>query len=112
MRLYWTLDSEEFGGLIPEELLERIKIWTKAMFEEASKVFERGQQERIILDYSPELLMHLMSAVNKGIFIHTNKENRFNIANIDSDDLYRTVIKMMNAMFASSQKLMSAGMAK
>jgi hypothetical protein len=41
--------------------------------------------------------MHLMSAVNKGIFIHTNKENRFNIANIDSDDLYRTVIKMMNA---------------
>jgi len=97
MRLYWTLDSEEFGGLIPEELLERIKIWTKAMFEEASKVFERGQQERIILDYSPELLMHLMSAVNKGIFIHTNKENRFNIANIDSDDLYRTVIKMMNA---------------
>jgi AcrR family transcriptional regulator len=97
MRLYWTLDSEEFDGQIPEELLERIKIWTKAMFEEVSKVIERGQQDGIVLDYNPELLMHLLSALNKGIFIHTNKENRFSIANIDPDDLYRMVIKMMNS---------------
>jgi AcrR family transcriptional regulator len=96
MRLYWTLDSEEFDGLIPEELLERIKIWTKAMFEEMTKVIERGQREGIIMNYSPELMIHLMSALNKGIFIHTNKENRFSIANIDPDVLHQMVIKMLS----------------
>jgi AcrR family transcriptional regulator len=96
MRLYWTLDSEEFDGLIPEELLERIRIWTKAMFEETTKVVERGQQEGFIMGYDPLLLINLMSAVNKGIFIHTNKENRFSIANIDPDDLYQTVAKMLS----------------
>ena len=96
MRLYWALDSEEFDGVIPEELLLRIKIWTKAMSEEVSNVIEKGQQEGIIMDCKPELIMHLMSAFNKGIFIHTNKENRFSIANIDPDDLYRMVINIVN----------------
>lgn len=96
MRLYWALDSEEFDGVIPEELLLRIKIWTKAMSEEVSNVIEKGQQEGIIMDCKPELIMHLMSAFNKGIFIHTNKENRFSIANINPDDLYRMVISIMN----------------
>jgi AcrR family transcriptional regulator len=105
MRLYWTLDCEEFDGLIPDELLQRIKIWTKAMFEEVTNVIEKGQQEGVLLDYDPELVMHLMSAINKGLFIHTNKENKFSIANIDPDNLYWMAVKMMNTgLFRVPQK--------
>jgi TetR/AcrR family fatty acid metabolism transcriptional regulator len=105
MRLYWAMDSAEFDGLIPEELLERNKVWTKAMFEEVCKVIERGQQDGMMLDYQPELIMHLLSAINKGIFTHTNKESRFSIAHLDPDDLYRMSIKMMKAgLFGVKQR--------
>jgi hypothetical protein len=57
---------------------------------------ERGQREGIIMNYDPELMIHLMSALNKGIFIHTNKENRFSIANIDPDVLHQMVINMLS----------------
>jgi AcrR family transcriptional regulator len=95
MCLYWTLDSEEFDGLIPDELTQRIKVWTKAMFDEVIHTIEQDQKEGLIADYNPELLIHLMSALNKGIIIHTNKENRFSIADVDSDDLYRILTNLI-----------------
>lgn len=90
MRLYWTLDSNEFDGLIPEELLSRIRIWTKALFDESRTVMEKAKSEGILSpELSTELVIHLMSAMNKGIFIHTSKENKFEIANVDPDKLFQ-----------------------
>ncbi|HOE17050.1 MAG TPA: TetR/AcrR family transcriptional regulator [Syntrophorhabdaceae bacterium] len=100
MRLYWTLDSEEFDGVIPAELLERIKIWTKAIFEEVGKIIEKGKRDGLISDLDTDLLIHLMSAMNKGIFMHTSKENRFNIAKIDPEELYQMVSQILfNGLF-------------
>lgn len=97
MRLYWTLDSEEFDGLIPEELMDRIKIWTNAIHDEMIKVMEKAQEEGFIQKgYDSMMIIHLLSALNKGIFIHTNKENRFNIANVETDDIYRIVYSIIN----------------
>jgi len=97
MRLFWTLDSDEFNGNIPEELLRRITVWTRAMFEDLIKIVELGQREGVIVDYNPELLIHLLSALNKGIFIHTNKESRFSIADIDPDSLYEIAVNLLSA---------------
>ena len=97
MRLFWTLDSDEFNGNIPEELLLRITVWTRAMFEDLIKIVELGQREGVIVDYNPELLIHLLSALNKGIFIHTNKESRFSIADIDPDSLYEIAVNLLSA---------------
>lgn len=88
MYLFWTLDSDEFLGLIPEELSNRINVWNKAMIEEVVKFIVKEQNEGIIKKCDPELLAHLLSAINKGIFTHTNKESKFHIKNIDPDDLY------------------------
>ncbi|HPI93327.1 MAG TPA: TetR/AcrR family transcriptional regulator [Deltaproteobacteria bacterium] len=90
MRLYWTLDSNEFDGLIPEELMSRIRIWTKAIFEESRMVMEKAKSEGVLSPgLSTELVIHLMSAMNKGIFIHTSKENKFEIANVDPGKLFQ-----------------------
>ena len=97
MRLFWTLDSDEFDGVIPEELGQRIIIWTKAMFDVVISVFKKGQQEGCLTNRDPVLLIHLMSAVNKGIFIHTNKESRFSIAEIDPEDLYNEYVDLISA---------------
>jgi len=96
MRLFWTLDSDEFGGVIPEELIQRIKIWTKAMSDVVISVVRNGQQEGYLTNRDPALLIHLMSAVNKGIFIHTNKESRFSIADIDPEVLYKEYIALIS----------------
>ena len=106
MRLYWTLDSAEFDGLIPEELGQRIKVWTNAMFDEMLKVLRRGQEEgNLISDYDPRLVSHLLSAMNKGIFIHTNKESKFNIPSVDPDDLYRIIAYLLNiGLFGIAEK--------
>jgi len=98
MRLYWTLDSDEFDGLIPEELIDRIKVWTKAVFDEMIKVMDKAYAAGLLRkDYDPMMIIHLLSAMNKGIFIHTNKENRFNIAQVDTDGMYRIVYEMLKA---------------
>ena len=96
MRLYWTLDSDEFNGIIPEELVRRIIVWTRAMFEDLIKIVERGQREGVIVKCNPELLIHLMSALNKGIFIHTNKESKFSIAEIDPARLYDIAVNLLS----------------
>jgi AcrR family transcriptional regulator len=96
MRLFWTLDSDEFDGVIPEELVLRIMVWTRAMFEDLIKIVEKGQSEGVIVKCDPELLIHLMSALNKGIFIHTNKESRFSIADIDPTRLYEIAVSLLS----------------
>lgn len=95
MRLFWTLDSDEFLGPIPEELINRIQVWNRAMIDVTVKRIQ-AKKEGLCIQYDPELLVHLMSAINKGIFVHTNKENRFNIADINSDQLYAACIKLFN----------------
>jgi hypothetical protein len=35
----------------------------------------------------------------KGIFIHTDKEQKFKVSNIDSDDLYKELVKLLKQGF-------------
>ncbi len=95
MRLFWALDTDEFDGLIPEELVNRIKIWNRAMIDEVVKVSEEPNNRGLIKSYDPELLFHLMSAINKGIFLHTNKSYRFKIASLNPEELYNLMIDLV-----------------
>ncbi len=106
MRLYWTLDSEEFDGLIPEELMERVKVWTKAIIDESLNVLNKAKENGyLISEYDPGVIIHLLSAMNKGIFIHTNKENKFSIANINPDELYEVFVYLLNCgLFKKAEK--------
>lgn len=87
-RLYWMLDSDEFEGSIPDQLVHHVKERTRFMFKKVIPVIRRSQKEGKLMDLNPVLLMHLMSAINKGIFTHTNKDRRFEIANINPNKLY------------------------
>lgn len=87
-RLYWMLDSDEFEGAIPDELVHHVKEKTRFMFKKVIPVIRRSQKDGKVIDLNPILLTHLMSAINKGIFTHTNKDRRFEIANISPNKLY------------------------
>jgi len=94
-RLYWMLDSDEFDGHIPEELINRVSNVTRSMFKNVIKVIKKAQKRGLVIDVDPELLVHLMSAINKGIFTHTSKERRFEIADITPDQLYAVLLKII-----------------
>lgn len=90
MRLFWTLDSAEFDGDLPGDLVQSIHLWNKSMIDQVKRVVIQGQEQGTIADYDPELIVHTMSAFNKGIFIHSNKESKLNIADVSTDHLNKT----------------------
>jgi len=91
MQLYWMLDSDEFDGSIPEELINRVNKITWAMCDVVTDVIRNAQIEGTIADCDPELLAHILSAINKGIFIHTSNKRRFEIKNLKPDVLYEVL---------------------
>lgn len=100
MRLYWMLDSGEFEGAIPEELIVRVNDRTRAMFDEVLVVINKARDNGVILDVDPSLLVHLMSAINKGIFTHASKEKRLEIADIGPEKLFGLLkIILKNGLF-------------
>lgn len=103
MRLFWTLGSDEFDGMIPEELVERIRMWNRAMMDAVIRMAKEPKVRELLGDHDPELLYHLMSAINKGIFFHTNKSDRFKIAAIDPEKLHTLVVELIqNGLAARS----------
>jgi AcrR family transcriptional regulator len=84
---YWTLDPDEFGGFIPAELTDRIKYWNDAIFKMVLDLLVEGQQKGIIHSEDIGLLINLIAAVNKGILLHTQKQNRLSIATVNSEEL-------------------------
>lgn len=88
MRLYWMIDSNEFEGEIPGELIDHVNRLTSRMLEAHKSLVNKAYDNGVIFDLNPMLLVHLLSAINKGIFIHANKEKRFAIAEIKPQELF------------------------
>lgn len=106
MRLYWMVDSSEFDGAVPEELIARVNVLMASLFKMSVEIVKRGQMEGIIMDGDPELLVHLISAINKGIFTHVRKERGFEIADIDPDTLHKIILTILNGgLFKTSKKI-------
>jgi AcrR family transcriptional regulator len=105
MRLYWILDSNEFDGQIPAELVEHVKKLTEQIFEVGANLIKKDLAKGMINDVDPILLIHLLSAVNKGIFIHASKEKRFEIADIKPQELFDLLLVILkNGLFARGDK--------
>lgn len=89
MRLFWSLDSDEFNGELPQDLVQSINLWNRSMIDMVVTVIQKGQQAGVIMDKDPEMIVHVISSFNKGIFVHANKEAKLNIANVDTAELNR-----------------------
>jgi AcrR family transcriptional regulator len=99
MRLYWEMNSEDFDGKIPDELITSINTGGREILKEGQASIRRAQAKGYVPGYDPNLLWHIVSAINKGIFIHTDKERKFKVSNIDSEDLYQEFVKLLREGF-------------
>lgn len=95
MRLYWMIDSNEFEGEIPAELVDHVNKLTNRMLVINRSSVEKACSTGVIIDVNPILLVHLLSAINKGIFIHANKEKRFDVAEIKPRELFDLLLMIL-----------------
>jgi AcrR family transcriptional regulator len=116
MRLYWEMNSEDFDGKIPDELVTSINTGGREILKEGKASIINAKGKGYFLQYDPSLLWHIVSSINKGIFIHTDKERKFRVSNIDSDDLYNEFVKLLKEGFniqeTVSPNLLSAKISK
>ena len=96
MRLFWTLDSDEFDGDLPEELKRSIQFWNRDMIGTAVKVIKEGQRQGVFVQCDPEMLVHMMSAFCKGIILHTNKEAKLSIADVTQEELQAIFMELLH----------------
>jgi len=95
MLLYWMLDTNEYEGEIPQEVLDRVNRRNVTGIQAAIDAVIRAQNEGLIINFPAETLVHTISAINKGIFFHTHKERKFGIAVIDSDTIYQNAVRLL-----------------
>ncbi|WP_018212742.1 TetR/AcrR family transcriptional regulator [Desulfitobacterium hafniense] len=73
MKLLWAVDDEQSFGDLPAELYERILGWNTMIFNYVAEQLKDIRLKGSFAPYTPEMLVHYISAVNKGAFIQTNK---------------------------------------
>ena len=96
MRFFWSMDSNEFDGETPPELLQSVRHVNRNMIDLVTDQVRKGQEQGYIRkDFEAELLVHIISAFNKGILIHTNKEAKFNVAKIDPEYMYEQYLRLI-----------------
>jgi AcrR family transcriptional regulator len=96
MRLFWIVDSEEFEGEMPKDLVERVQGPTNEGFTKYAEAMAEASTQGVIRPFDPLLLVHLLSAVNKGIFMHANKERQYEIADIKPEELFELFMSILD----------------
>jgi AcrR family transcriptional regulator len=105
MRLYWMVDSNEFEGEIPKALTQRVNIMTQKIFKINKDAVEKAITAGQMIDVDPDLIVHLLSAINKGIFIHVNKQKRFEIADIHPLEIFNLLESILETgLYAGAKK--------
>ncbi len=66
-------------------------------------IYSQAQGAGYVRQYDPNLFWHIVSDINKGIFVHTDKERKFKIADIDSDDLYNEFVKLLKESLSARE---------
>ncbi len=93
---FLTLDLKQFNGVLPQELVDRVLFYSNSMIQDVVKVIEKGQKEGVIINYDPKLLVHLVVAICRGIYSHSNTQALFQVTDIKPDVLFGAFFTILN----------------
>ena len=104
MRFFWSMDSNEFDGETPRELIESVRLQNRYLIDLVADLVRKGQAAGVFRkELDPELLVHIISAFNKGVLIHTNKEAKFNVAKIDPEYMFNQYLQLITPGLLENQ---------
>lgn len=86
-RVFWSMKDYLGEGQISKELMSTVLEWTKRLNELPIKHLAEKERTGLLADYEPELIIHYINAVNKGMFMQYDKEATLDIKAPSWDDL-------------------------
>lgn len=95
MRLFWMINSESIEGDVPEELNRQINCWNRELVRQTADFLKAKQPNGLFREYSPELVTHMISAINKGIYLQITKETSLGIQTPGQADLLDLFCEMI-----------------
>ncbi|WP_312433327.1 TetR/AcrR family transcriptional regulator [Lacrimispora sp.] len=100
MREFWMLDADNAGEGLPKEVMQHIHIWNRACVDLGVEFYTKHKSELGLFEkYDAEMLVHYISAINKGIFIQTEKEKASNMETVDSNQLLQIFLDQILMSF-------------
>jgi hypothetical protein len=76
MRLFRMLNAEsDEKGETPAELREQIQKWSAAFAAKMASLLTDKPASGLFAHYSPEMIIHMVSAINKGIYLQIAQES-------------------------------------
>ncbi len=101
MREFWMLDTSSSSGELPKEVMQHIHIWNRACVDLGVEFYTKRKAELgAFRKYDAEMLVYYISAINKGIFMQTEKSA--NIEAIDSNQLLQIFLNQISLSFDDS----------
>jgi AcrR family transcriptional regulator len=96
MRLFWMINNESLeGGDFPDELNQQINHWNTELVNQMAEFLNEKQPKGLFQKYSPELVTHMVSSINKGIYLQITKEASLGIKSPSHDDLLNLFCEMI-----------------
>jgi AcrR family transcriptional regulator len=100
MREFWMLDTGNASGGLPKDVMQHINIWNRACVDLGTEFYTKHKSQLGLFGkYDAEMLVHYLSAINKGIFMQTEKEKASNIEIVDSNKLLQIFLDQILLSF-------------
>lgn len=95
MRLFWMLNNASAEGDSEEDFTLYINRWNTELIDQTTEFLKEKQPQGMFQRYSPELVTHMLSAVNKGIYLQTTKEANLGLEGPAPEELLNLFCEMM-----------------
>lgn len=90
MRFFlWQFNPNEFKGHASDQLRNRVNERTAQIYKIVREHLKKSITDDQILNIEPDLVIHVMLAINKGIFMQADSKSRLKQNNISQDTLFK-----------------------
>ncbi len=100
-----SMDIGQLSNTIPQKLLDRLHNIIDSIVQDVVKIVEKCQQEGVIMDYNPRLLVHLVISILIGIYSYVDLQDMFSPADIKPEALFRAFFKILSEDVVKIPKL-------
>lgn len=91
MKIFWFI-ADKHSKDLPEELFERINGWNRMIIDLTATTISQKGITGFWSRQSSYLIVHYLSALNKGIYIHQDKESKLSVMDTTTQELIQITI--------------------
>ncbi len=95
MKLFWLLDLNEFEGELTPELKHHIKLWNNSISQQSVEAIRKKGLTGLFANYTPEEVVEMISAINKGMVIQLSKDKKLNAEVLDKERLLEQFLGLL-----------------